>query len=80
LSRTVTQSSILIPVVYSVINITVLRTTWDIHYLERYHKSSKLDSRKCHALHDFFGLIDHLLDSVDDVRPAMARQPMGLSA
>ena len=27
-----------------------------------------------------YGLIDHLLDSVDDVRPAMARQPMGLSA
>ena len=27
-----------------------------------------------------YGLIDHILDSVDDVRPAMARQPMGLSA
>jgi ATP-dependent Clp protease, protease subunit len=27
-----------------------------------------------------YGLIDHLLESVDDVRPAMARQPMGLSA
>ncbi|GAB1692454.1 ClpP family protease [Krasilnikovia sp. M28-CT-15] len=27
-----------------------------------------------------YGLIDHLLDSVQDVRPAMARQPMGLSA
>jgi ATP-dependent Clp protease, protease subunit len=27
-----------------------------------------------------YGLIDHVLDSVDDVRPAMARQPMGLSA
>jgi len=25
-----------------------------------------------------YGLIDHILDSVDDVRPAMARQPMGL--
>jgi ATP-dependent Clp protease, protease subunit len=25
-----------------------------------------------------YGLIDHVLDSVDDVRPAMARQPMGL--
>lgn len=27
-----------------------------------------------------YGLIDHILDSVDDVRPAMTRQPMGLSA
>jgi ATP-dependent Clp protease protease subunit len=27
-----------------------------------------------------YGLIDHILDSVDDVRPEMARQPMGLSA
>ncbi|WP_433305486.1 ClpP family protease [Actinoplanes sp. CA-030573] len=27
-----------------------------------------------------YGLIDHVLDSVDDVRPSMARQPMGLSA
>ena len=27
-----------------------------------------------------YGLIDHILDSVDDVRPALARQPMGLSA
>jgi ATP-dependent Clp protease protease subunit len=27
-----------------------------------------------------YGLIDHVLDSVDDVRPEMARQPMGLSA
>lgn len=27
-----------------------------------------------------YGLIDHILDSVDDVRPAMARQPMGLGA
>ncbi|GIE97556.1 ClpP family protease [Paractinoplanes rishiriensis] len=27
-----------------------------------------------------YGLIDHILDSVDDVRPAMSRQPMGLSA
>ena len=27
-----------------------------------------------------YGLIDHILDSVDDVRPAVARQPMGLSA
>ena len=27
-----------------------------------------------------YGLIDHILDSVEDVRPAMARQPMGLSA
>jgi len=26
-----------------------------------------------------YGLIDHILDSVDDVRPAMTRQPMGLS-
>jgi ATP-dependent Clp protease, protease subunit len=26
-----------------------------------------------------YGLIDHVLDSVDDVRPAMSRQPMGLS-
>jgi ATP-dependent Clp protease, protease subunit len=27
-----------------------------------------------------YGLIDHVLDSVDDVRPAMSRQPMGLTA
>jgi ATP-dependent Clp protease, protease subunit len=27
-----------------------------------------------------YGLIDHILDSVEDVRPAMARQPMGLGA
>jgi len=27
-----------------------------------------------------YGLIDHILESVDDVRPAMARQPMGLIA
>jgi ATP-dependent Clp protease protease subunit len=27
-----------------------------------------------------YGLIDHILDSVDDVRPAVARHPMGLSA
>ncbi|MBU2667805.1 ATP-dependent Clp protease proteolytic subunit [Actinoplanes bogorensis] len=27
-----------------------------------------------------YGLIDHVLDSVDDVRPTMSRQPMGLSA
>ena len=27
-----------------------------------------------------YGLIDHVLDSVDDVRPAMARQPMGMTA
>ncbi|MBL7252901.1 ClpP family protease [Paractinoplanes lichenicola] len=27
-----------------------------------------------------YGLIDHVLDSVDDVRPEMTRQPMGLSA
>jgi ATP-dependent Clp protease protease subunit len=27
-----------------------------------------------------YGLIDRVLDSVDDVRPDMARQPMGLSA
>ncbi|XVU22646.1 ClpP family protease [Actinoplanes sp. CA-054009] len=27
-----------------------------------------------------YGLIDHILDSVDDVRPALSRQPMGLSA
>ncbi len=27
-----------------------------------------------------YGLIDHILDSVDDVRPALTRQPMGLSA
>jgi len=27
-----------------------------------------------------YGLIDHVLDSVDDVRPAMSRQPMGLGA
>jgi ATP-dependent Clp protease protease subunit len=27
-----------------------------------------------------YGLIDHILDSVDDVRPALARQPMGLTA
>ena len=27
-----------------------------------------------------YGLIDHILDSVDDVRPAMAREPMGLGA
>ncbi|GAA0492454.1 ATP-dependent Clp protease proteolytic subunit 3 [Paractinoplanes deccanensis] len=27
-----------------------------------------------------YGLIDHILDSVDDVRPEMTRQPMGLSA
>jgi ATP-dependent Clp protease protease subunit len=27
-----------------------------------------------------YGLIDHVLDSVDDVRPAMDRQPMGLMA
>ena len=27
-----------------------------------------------------YGLIDHILDSVDDVRPSMARVPMGLSA
>src|SRR3954452_24800559 len=27
-----------------------------------------------------YGLIDHILDSVDDVRPEMSRQPMGLSA
>jgi len=27
-----------------------------------------------------YGLIDHVLDSVDDVRPTMTRQPMGLSA
>ncbi|MEV4641270.1 ATP-dependent Clp protease proteolytic subunit [Actinoplanes sp. NPDC049548] len=27
-----------------------------------------------------YGLIDHILDSVEDVRPAMARQLMGLSA
>jgi ATP-dependent Clp protease protease subunit len=26
-----------------------------------------------------YGLIDHILESVDDVRPAMARQPMGLT-
>ncbi|MFC7279594.1 ClpP family protease [Paractinoplanes rhizophilus] len=25
-----------------------------------------------------YGLIDHILDSVDDVRPAMTREPMGL--
>ncbi|GIM90987.1 ClpP family protease [Paractinoplanes toevensis] len=25
-----------------------------------------------------YGLIDHVLDSVDDVRPSMTRQPMGL--
>ncbi|MFB9332163.1 ClpP family protease [Actinoplanes octamycinicus] len=27
-----------------------------------------------------YGLIDHIIESVDDVRPAMTRQPMGLSA
>ena len=27
-----------------------------------------------------YGLIDHVLDSVDDVRPAMSRQPMGMTA
>jgi len=27
-----------------------------------------------------YGLIDRVLDSVDDVRPEVARQPMGLSA
>jgi len=27
-----------------------------------------------------YGLIDHVLESLDDVRPAMARQPMGLSS
>ncbi|MGK5683575.1 ClpP family protease [Actinoplanes sp. URMC 104] len=27
-----------------------------------------------------YGLIDHILDSVDDVRPALSRRPMGLSA
>jgi ATP-dependent Clp protease protease subunit len=27
-----------------------------------------------------YGLIDHILDSVDDVRPAMTREPMGLGA
>jgi ATP-dependent Clp protease, protease subunit len=27
-----------------------------------------------------YGLIDHILDSVDDVRPSVSRQPMGLSA
>jgi ATP-dependent Clp protease protease subunit len=27
-----------------------------------------------------YGLVDHILDSVDDVRPALARQPMGLTA
>jgi ATP-dependent Clp protease protease subunit len=27
-----------------------------------------------------YGLIDHILDHLDDVRPAVARQPMGLSA
>ncbi len=27
-----------------------------------------------------YGLIDHILDSVDDVRPAVTRQPMGLTA
>ncbi|WP_438862173.1 ClpP family protease [Paractinoplanes aksuensis] len=27
-----------------------------------------------------YGLIDHILDSVDDVRPEMTRQPMGLTA
>jgi ATP-dependent Clp protease, protease subunit len=27
-----------------------------------------------------YGLIDHILDSVDDVRPALARQPVGMSA
>jgi len=26
-----------------------------------------------------YGLIDHVLESVDDVRPALAREPMGLS-
>ena len=30
------------------------------------------------ALH--YGLIDHILEHLDDVRPAVARQPMGLSA
>jgi ATP-dependent Clp protease protease subunit len=27
-----------------------------------------------------YGLIDHILDSVDDVRPAVAQRPVGLSA
>ncbi len=27
-----------------------------------------------------YGLIDHILDRLDDVRPAMTRQPIGLSA
>lgn len=27
-----------------------------------------------------YGLIDHILDSVDDVRPAIAQRPVGLSA
>jgi ATP-dependent Clp protease protease subunit len=27
-----------------------------------------------------YGLVDHILDSVDDVRPALTRQPMGLTA
>jgi ATP-dependent Clp protease protease subunit len=27
-----------------------------------------------------YGLIDHVLDSVDDVRPTLSREPMGLSA
>jgi len=27
-----------------------------------------------------YGLLDHILDSVDDVRPGMTREPMGLSA
>jgi ATP-dependent Clp protease protease subunit len=27
-----------------------------------------------------YGLIDHILEHLDDVRPALARQPMGLSA
>jgi ATP-dependent Clp protease protease subunit len=27
-----------------------------------------------------YGLIDHILDSVDDVRPAIAQHPVGLGA
>ena len=27
-----------------------------------------------------YGLIDHILDRIDDVRPSLARQPIGLMA